>query len=96
MSKNIMKNKNAILSSSTSNLEISHFDKVLHELNTPVHGILSLADILNSDWNNIDEDKKRESVRDIYSSAQTLTNLVKTLKEDSDSTMDQQHNNIAD
>ena len=85
MEKDANNNKATILNTKTSNLEISHFDKVLHELNTSVHGILNLADILNSNWDGIDEDKKRESIQNIFDSAQTLSSLVKTLKEDSES-----------
>jgi signal transduction histidine kinase len=83
MSKNIAKNNNTISSPKSSNLEITHFDKVMHELATPVHGILNLSDILNSNWDNIDEDKKRESIQNIYNSAQTLSNLIKSLDNES-------------
>lgn len=51
---------------SPSNLEkISSFDKILHDLSTPVHGVLNLSDLLHSEWKNISEVDRQSCINDI-------------------------------
>jgi len=47
----------------SSKLELSYIDKVLHELITPIHAILNLSDIIHTEWNNIDTKTKLESIK---------------------------------
>ena len=60
--------------------QISYFDKILHELSTPVHGILNLSDVLHSEWKNIDELTRHDCIKNIWDSAQTLADLVNELR----------------
>jgi signal transduction histidine kinase len=65
-----------------SNLEqTSYFDKVLHELATPINGILNLSDVLHTEWKNLIEDDRQACIKDIWGSAQTLADLINALRE---------------
>ena len=64
----------------SSKLELSYIDKVLHELITPIHAILNLSDIVHTEWNNIDNKTKLESIADIHQSANT-NHLVDSLRQ---------------
>ena len=65
----------------SSKLELSYIDKVLHELITPIYAILNLSDIVHTEWNNIDTKTKLESIADIHKSANTLNHLVDSLRQ---------------
>jgi len=63
-----------------SKLEISPFEKIVHDFVSPVHGILNLSDSLYNDWDKIPDVIKKEALKDLYQSAEKLNKLVKEMR----------------
>lgn len=57
----------------------SFLSKISHELKSPIHGIMSLSDYLNNNWNNIDEQIKKKCVSEIAKSSLSLNMLIDSL-----------------
>lgn len=67
---------NIVSHDSDSKASISFISKMVHELRNHVHGVKGISSFLCNNWNNIDENKKLESVRYIANSSTKLNELI--------------------
>lgn len=57
----------------------SFLSKISHELKSPIHGIVSLSDFLEKNWDRVDDETKKNCVFEISKSSGALSALVESL-----------------
>lgn len=61
-------------------MQLSVFSKLSHELRTPLHGIKSLSDFLYQNWQELDEEEKKNCIMHIAQSTDMLQHLLDSLE----------------
>lgn len=61
------------------NINLTYLEKIIHEMNTPLHNLNMLPDLMLDDKISMSKSDKDESLRYIQDSAQKLTQLTKML-----------------
>ena len=62
-----------------SKIKASFLSKISHELKSPIHGIMSLADYLERNWDAIDSDTAKTCITEINKASHSLNFLIDTL-----------------